>query len=87
MVTISLLAIELKATPNGNPTNDFNWRRKSSSLNVVQCNTTSRSIVFHRHNLYIAQPEIFKQPDYVFWNTAQEFLSYNPNVIFDHFFI
>ena len=33
MVIISLLVIELKATPNGNPTNNFYWRWKSSSLN------------------------------------------------------
>ena len=37
MVIISLLAIELKATSSGNPTSDFYWRQKSSSLNVVQC--------------------------------------------------
>ena len=36
MVIIPLLAIKLKATPNGNQTNDFDWRRKSSSLNIVQ---------------------------------------------------
>ena len=48
----SLSAIELKATPNGNPTNDFCWRQKSSSLKVVQCNTTSRPITIHRPNLY-----------------------------------
>ena len=52
MVIVHLLAIELKATLNGNPTNDFYWGRKSSFLNVVQCNTTSRRFIFHRHNLY-----------------------------------
>ena len=36
MVIIPLLVIELKATPNGNPSDDFYWRQKSSSLNVVQ---------------------------------------------------
>ena len=41
MVIIPLLVIELKATPNGNPSDDFYWRQKSSSLNVVQYNTTS----------------------------------------------
>ena len=35
MVIIPLIVIELKATPNGNPSNDFYWRKKSSSLNVV----------------------------------------------------
>ena len=52
MVIISFLAIELKANPNGNPTNDFYWKQKSISLNVVQCNTTSWPIIFHRPNLY-----------------------------------
>ena len=47
-----LLVIELKATTNGNPTNDFYWRQKSSFLNVVQNNTTSRPIISHRPNLY-----------------------------------
>ena len=37
MVIIPLLVIELlKATPNGNPSDDFYWRQKSSSLNLVQ---------------------------------------------------
>ena len=36
MVIIPFLAIQLKATPNNNLTNDFYWMRKSSSLNVVQ---------------------------------------------------
>ena len=40
----SLLAIELKATLNDNPTNDFYRRQKFSSVNVLQCNTTSRRI-------------------------------------------
>ena len=56
MVIIPLLVIELKATPNGNPSNDFYWRQKSSSLNVEQYNTTSRPIIIHLQ-LYIAQPE------------------------------
>ena len=46
MVIIPLLVIELKATPNGNPRDDFFWRQKSSSLNVVQYNTTGRPIIF-----------------------------------------
>ena len=45
MVIIPLLVIELKA--NRNPSNDFYWRQKSSSLNVVQNNTTSRPIIIH----------------------------------------
>ena len=56
MVIIPLLVIELKATPNGNRSNDFNWKQKSSFLNVVQYNTTSRSIIFHLQ-IYIALPE------------------------------
>ena len=36
MVIIPLLVIELKATPNDNPNDDFYWRQKSSSLNLVQ---------------------------------------------------
>ena len=36
MVIIPLLVIELKATPNGNPNDDFYWKQKSSSLNLVQ---------------------------------------------------
>ena len=47
MVIIPLLVIELKATPNGNPSDDFYWRQKSSSLNVVRYNTTSRPIIIH----------------------------------------
>ena len=47
MVIILLLVIELKATLNGNPSNDFYWTQKSSSLNVVQYNTTSRPIIIH----------------------------------------
>ena len=39
--------IELKATPNGNPSNDFYWKQKSSSLNVVHYITTSRPIIIH----------------------------------------
>ena len=35
MVIIPLLVIELKATPNGNPSDDFYWRQKSNSLNLV----------------------------------------------------
>ena len=31
MMINPLLAIELKATPKYNPTNDFHWRQKSSS--------------------------------------------------------
>ena len=45
MVSIPLLAIELKATPNGNPINDFYSKRKSSSFNVVQWHTTSKPII------------------------------------------
>ena len=56
MVIIPLLVIELKATPNGNPSDDFHWRQKSSSLNVVQYNTTSRPIIIYLQ-IYIAQPE------------------------------
>ena len=35
IVVIPLLAIELKTTLNGYPTNDFYWRRKSNFHNVV----------------------------------------------------
>ena len=35
---------------------DFYWRQKSSSLNVVQYNTTSRPIIIHLQ-VYIAKPE------------------------------
>ena len=55
MVMIPLLVIKLKATPNGNPSNDFYWRQKSSSLNVVQYSTTSRPIIIIIHiQIYIA---------------------------------
>ena len=56
MVILPLLVIELKATPNGNPSNDFYWGQKFSSLNVVQYNTTSRPVVIHLQ-IYIALPE------------------------------
>ena len=42
----TLLVIELKATPNGNPSDDCYWRQKSSSLNVVQYNTTVGLLFF-----------------------------------------
>ena len=47
MVIIPLLVIELKVTPNGNPSNNFYWMQKSSSLNVVQYDTTSRPIIIY----------------------------------------
>ena len=53
LVIITLLVIKLKATPNCNPSDDFYWRQKSSSLNVVQYNTTSRLIIIHLQ-IYIA---------------------------------
>ena len=53
LVIILLLVIELKATHNGNPSDDFYWRQKSSSLDVVQYNTTSRPIIIHLQ-IYIA---------------------------------
>ena len=51
MVINSLLAIELKAIPIGNPTDNFYSKQKSSSLNVVQYDTISRSIIFYCQNL------------------------------------
>ena len=45
MVINPLLAIELKAIPNGNLTNDFYWRQKSSSLNVQRI-TPSVGVLF-----------------------------------------
>ena len=51
MLINSLLAIKLKAAPNGNPTNDFHWMQKYSSLIVVQCTTPSRPIIFYCPNL------------------------------------
>ena len=56
MLISALLAIELKATPNDNPTNDICWRQKSSSLNVMQINTTSRPIIFTVHCLLFIYP-------------------------------
>ena len=53
MVIIPLLVIELKATPNGNPSDDFYWRQKSNSLNLVQIIPPSRPIIFHLQ-IYIA---------------------------------
>ena len=46
LVIIPLLVIELKATPNGNPSDDCYWRQKSNSLNVVQYNTTVGLLLF-----------------------------------------
>ena len=46
LVIIPLLVIELKTTPNGNPSDDCYWRQKSSSLNVVQYNTTVGLLLF-----------------------------------------
>ena len=37
MVIIPLLVIELKATPNGNPSDGFYWRQKSIALSML-CN-------------------------------------------------
>ena len=53
VVIIPLLVVELKATPNDNSSNDFYWRQKSSSLNVVQYNISSRPIIIHLQ-IYIA---------------------------------
>ena len=61
MVTISLVVIDLKATPNCNPSNDFYWRQKSSSFNGVQYNITSRSVIIHLL-IYIASPENLINP-------------------------
>ena len=47
LLIIPLLVIELKATPIDNPSNDFYWRQKSSSLSIVQYNTISRPIIIH----------------------------------------
>ena len=46
LVIIPLLVIELKATPNGNPSDDCYWRQKSRSLNVAQYNTTVGLLLF-----------------------------------------
>ena len=46
LVIIPLLVIELKATPNGNPSDDCYWRQKSNSLNVEQYNTTVGLLLF-----------------------------------------
>ena len=59
----TLLVIELKATPNGNPSDGFYWRQKSSSLNVVQYNTTSRPIIIHLQ-IYSLTGK-YNQPGYV----------------------
>ena len=85
MVIISLMAMELNPTLNGNPTNDIYWRLKSGSLIVVQLNTTSRPIIFYRQNLYSLTAK-FSKPCYVFWNRAQKlFLSCYPDINFNHF--
>ena len=47
MLIFPLLAIEIKATRNGNSTNDSYWKQKFTSLNVVPCNTTSSPDIFH----------------------------------------
>ena len=47
MVIILLQAIKLKATPNGNLTNDLYGKQKSGSPNAMQCNTTNRGIILH----------------------------------------
>ena len=64
MVIIPLLAFKLKATHSGNPTNDFYWMQKFSSLKAVQCNTAGRRIIFYRSNLYNLIGK-FEQPGYV----------------------
>ena len=52
MVITPLLAIDLKATPNGNPANNFHCR-KNLALSLL-CNVTpSAAIIFHRPNHYI----------------------------------
>ena len=45
MVISSVLAIQLKATFNGNQTNDFYWSHKSNFFNVVQCKPIDRPII------------------------------------------
>ena len=51
MVIIPLLVIELKATPNGNPNDDFYWRQKSSSLNLVHI-IPPVGLLYFTFNLY-----------------------------------
>ena len=46
MVIIPFLAIELKASTNGDPTNDMYWRRKSSSTDC-DGKTLGLPVVFH----------------------------------------
>ena len=60
MVITLLLAIKLKDTTNGNPTNDFHWRQKSTTMNVVQCSqvTPPKSLEFFTVQIYIVQREI-----------------------------
>ena len=64
MVVTPLLMIELKATSNDNTTNSFYCWQKSSFLDVAQCNTIGRRIIFHRPNLYSLTGK-FEQPGYV----------------------
>ena len=65
MVIIPLLVIELKATPNGNPNNDFYWRQKSSSLNLVQIIPPVGLLYFTSKSTVYNLTRKFNQPGYV----------------------
>ena len=67
IVITPLLATELKATLNDNANNDFFWLQKSSSINVVQCNTTHGPIIFYRRNLCSLTEKCLKA-GYVYWS-------------------
>ena len=67
MAIISLLAIELKATPNGNQTNNFCWRRKSSSLNVLCNETPTVGVLFFTVQIYMAEPQRLALSEDVFF--------------------
>ena len=62
MEIIPLLAINIKATPDGKPTDDFYWKWRSSSIHVVRSSTISRPFIFRYPHAYNWQK--FKQPGY-----------------------
>ena len=54
MVIISILAIELKVTPNGNPTNDMYWEAKNLAILMLWNETPLVGLLFFTVKFYIA---------------------------------
>ena len=84
----SKITIKLKVTPNGNTTNYFCWRQKSSSLSVAQCNNTISTIILHRPILYNKnhQKLYYKTVFHFLWQNVWQMLSKDNRASFQKVF-